>query len=209
MRDNHPIRSIAIRQPTHTGHNSQHVIVGGINTHLGSLGALNSCVGEHKLKGGVVNTGEVARAGGLMLFRAESKGVHVNTFIRVAGVALVRLNPREVGSFTLREAVLSVELQLGSDNGVLAPAVHVQRGLSEHEGAGIRDRGVDVGVTATKGGNTGGSVGGKAGSTEVDFVVGVTRSVPVSGETIRNIIIKSSSIIKKTLSINIGTRVLS
>jgi len=190
---------IGVRQPTHTGHNSQHVIVGGINTHLGSLGTLNSCVGENKLEGSIVNTGEVASAGGLVLLRAESKGVHVNTFIRVAGVALVRLNPREVGSFTLREAVLSVELQLGSDNGVLAPAVHVKGGLSKHEGAGIRDGGVKMGIDATKGGNTSGSVGGKAGTTEVGLVVGVSGSVPVSSAVGR---IHGTSRLKEALTVN-------
>ena len=194
---------IAVGKTTHTGHNSQHVIVGGINTDLGSLGALNSCVGEHKLKGSIVNTGEVAGSGGLMLLRAESKGVHVNTFIGVAGVALVRLNPREVGSFTLREAVLSVELQLGSDNGVLAPAVHVQRGLSEHEGAGIRDRGVHVlsGIGANEGSDTSGGVGDNLGSTEVALVVGVARSVPVSSESNRSSIHRTSRL-KETLAVN-------
>ena len=133
-----------------------------------------------------------------MLFRAESKGVHVNTFIGVAGVALVRLNPREVGSLTLREAVLAVELQLGSDNGILAPAVHVQRGLSEHEGAGIRDGGVDVGV-GTDGGDTIG--GGKSGSTKVGLVVGVTRSVPVSSAAGS---IHGTGSLEETLAVNEG-----
>jgi hypothetical protein len=96
-------------------------------------------------------------------------------------VVLVGLNEVEVGSFTLREAVLSVELQLGSDNGVLTPAVHVKGGLSEHEGAGIRDGGVDMGV-GTNCGDTGGGVGGKGGTTKVGLVVGVSRSVPVSSE---------------------------
>ena len=192
---------IAVGKTTHTRHNSQHVIVGGINTHLGSLGTLNSCVGENKLKGGVVNTGEVASAGGLMLLRAESKGVHVNTFIGVAGVALVRLNPREVGSFTLREAVLAVELQLGSDDGVLAPAVHVKGGLSEHEGAGIGDGGVDVGVALTKGGDTSGGVGGKSGTTEVGLVVGVSGSVPVSSAVGS---IHGTSRLEETLAVNEG-----
>jgi len=194
---------IAVGKTTHTAHDTEHVIVGGINTDLGSLGTLNSCVGEDKLKGSIVNTGEVASSGGLMLLRAESKGVHVNTFIRVAGVALVRLNPREVGSFTLREAVLAVELQLGSNNGVLAPAVHVKGGLSKHEGAGVGNGGVSIGISGTNGGDTGGSVGGKSGSTKVGLVVGVTRSVPVSGQTNRGSI-HGTSRLKETLAVNEG-----
>jgi hypothetical protein len=74
-----------------------------------------------------------------VLLRAESKRVHVNTLIRVSGVGLVRLNPREVRTFTLREAVLAVKLELSGDDGILSPAVHVQRGLREDEGTGIRD----------------------------------------------------------------------
>ena len=74
-----------------------------------------------------------------MLFGSQSKGVHVDTLIRVAGVGLVRLDPREVGTFTLREAILAVKLELSGDDGVLAPAVHVKRGLRKNECASIRD----------------------------------------------------------------------
>jgi hypothetical protein len=49
------------------------------------------------------------------------------------------LDPREVGTFTLREAILAVKLELSGDDGVLSPAVHIQRGLREDECAGIRD----------------------------------------------------------------------
>jgi hypothetical protein len=193
---------IAVGKTTHTGHNSQHVIVGSINTDLGSLGTLNSCVGEDKLEGSIVNTGEVASSSGLVLLRAESKGVHVDTFIGVAGVALVRLNPREVGSFTLREAVLSVELQLGSDNGVLSPAVHVKGGLSKHEGAGIGDGGVGVGVSGTnKSSDSGGGVGGKTRSAEVGLVVGVSGSVPVSSAVGS---IHGTSRLEETIAVNEG-----
>jgi hypothetical protein len=61
-------------------------------------------------------------------------------------VVLVGLNEVKVGSFTLREAVLAVELELGSDDGVLTPAVHGEGGLGENEGAGIRNTGVQVGI---------------------------------------------------------------
>ena len=52
-------------------------------------------------------------------------------------MGLVRLDPREVGTFTLREAILAVKLELSGDDGVLAPAVKIKGGLSEDEGAGI------------------------------------------------------------------------
>ena len=54
---------------------------------------------------------------------------------------LVGLDDVEVRAFALREAVLAVELKLGSDNGVFAPAVHVKGSLSKHKGAGIGNTG--------------------------------------------------------------------
>ena len=94
------------------------------------------------MEGRVINTGEVASSRGLVLFGSEGKAVHVDTFIRATGVGLVRLDPGEVGSFALREAILAVELELGSDDGVLAPAMHVKGGLREDERAGIRHGGL-------------------------------------------------------------------
>ena len=64
---------IGISQTAHTRHNSQHVVVGSIDTHLGSLGTFNSGVGKNELKSSVINSGEVARARGLMLLRAEGE----------------------------------------------------------------------------------------------------------------------------------------
>jgi len=141
-----------------------------------------------------------------MLFGAESKRVHVNTLIRVAGVALVRLNPREVGSLTLREAVLSVELQLGSDNRVLSPTMHVQGGLSEHEGASIRDGGVLDGISGTDCGNTSGGVGSEGRSAKSGLVVGVSGSVPVSSELTASKLtgIHCSGGLKETIRVNEG-----
>jgi len=73
-----------------------------------------------------------------VFLRAESKRVDIDTGVRVASVVLVRLDQVKVGAFTLREAVLTVKLQLGSDNGILTPAVHVEGRFSENEGSGIR-----------------------------------------------------------------------
>jgi len=157
-----------------------------------------------------------------MLFRAESKGVHVNALIRSTGVDLVGLDPREVGSLTLREAVLAVQLELGNDDGVLAPAVHVQRGLRENEGSGIRDGGalgvVNVGGVGelsqagqAKSGQ-GGSLGlaganGDVLATEVGLIISTTSdtSVPVSGEAIGVIGVHGTGVLEKTAGINEGT----
>ncbi len=62
-------------------------------------------------------------------------------------MVLEGLDNVEVRSLTLGDTVLTVELQLGSDNGVLAPAVHVEGSLSKHIGAGIGNIGTRVVAT--------------------------------------------------------------
>ena len=96
------------------------------------------------MENGVINAGEVARPTGLVFLRAEGEGVYVDTSIGVAGVVLVGLDYIEVGSLTLREAVLAIELELGSYYRVLTPAVHVKSRLREDEGARIRDEGTEL-----------------------------------------------------------------
>jgi hypothetical protein len=76
-----------------------------------------------------------------VLLRAESKRVNVDTSIWVAGVVLEGLDDVEVVSFTLRESVLSVKLELSSDDWVLTPTVEVKSGLSKNECSGIGDGG--------------------------------------------------------------------
>jgi len=93
------------------------------------------------LESGVINAREVAGAGRLVLFGAEGERVDIDTSAGVASVVLVRLDEVEVGTFTLGEAVLTVELQLGSDNGILTPAVHVKGSLRYNKGHRVSDGG--------------------------------------------------------------------
>jgi len=74
-----------------------------------------------------------------VLLGSQRERIQVDTGIRGASVVLPRLNEVEVSSFALREAVLAVKLELSSHDGVLTPAVHVERSLGEDESAGIRD----------------------------------------------------------------------
>jgi hypothetical protein len=53
-------------------------------------------------------------------------------------VVLERLDNIEVGTLTLGETVLTVKLELSSDDWVLTPAMHVEGGLSKNECSGIR-----------------------------------------------------------------------
>ena len=145
------------------------------------------------MKGGVINAGEVATAGGLVLLGAKGEGVDVDTSIGGTGVVLEGLDNIEVRTLTLREAVLAVKLELSGDDRVLTPAVHVEGGLSKHEGAGIGHIGALVvaseagpltsaisihgsGVLEdTTGGDEGIGTGGLSGSTE--SVDGVGKSI--------------------------------
>ena len=196
---------IGVSQTTHSTHDTEDIIIGSIDTHLGGLGSLNSGVGEHKLEGGIVDTGEIAGSSGLVLLRAESEGVDVDTSVGVTGMGLVGLDLVEVGSLTLREAVLSVKLKLGGDNRVLSPAMHVQGGLGEHEGSGVRHRGVINGVGSLgEAGDVGGGVGGEVGSSKSRLVVGVSGSVPVSSPSLGHIGIHGAGRLEESVRVNEG-----
>jgi hypothetical protein len=149
-----------------------------------------------------------------VFLRAESKRVHVDTLIRVSGVGLVRLNPREVRTFTLREAVLAVKLELSGDDGVLSPAVHVQRGLREDEGTGIRDTRVILVTTrllerSNDRSRETSSVQGNLVTSKIDLIVRIGGSVPVSSETSAGNVVNSTGILEKTTGINVSTRISS
>jgi hypothetical protein len=131
-----------------------------------------------------------------MFFGSQGKAVHVNTLIRASGVSLVRLDPREVRTFTLRETILAVKLELSGDDWVLSPAVHVKRGLSKNECSGIRHTSVGE-VAAIMGIIT----------SKVWLSVGVGRSVPVSSETGTGNVVKRTSILEHSTSIDEGTRI--
>ena len=130
---------VRVGEATHTAHNAEDVVVSSVDAHLGSLGALNCVVGQNKLKSGIVDAGEVASSRWLVLLRAKCEREDVDTSVWVARVMLEWLNQVEVGTLTLREAILSVQLEFGGDNRVLTPAVHVEGSLGEDEDTGVRD----------------------------------------------------------------------
>jgi hypothetical protein len=66
-------RLIGVSKTTHTRHDTKNVVVGGIDTNLSSLSALNGSVGENELKGSIVNAGEVTGPAWLMFLRPQSK----------------------------------------------------------------------------------------------------------------------------------------
>ena len=141
-------RLVGVSQTTHTAHDTKNVVVGGKHANLGSAGAFDGSIGQNQLESSIVNTREVARAGWLVLFGAKGERVQVDTGVWGASVVLPRLNEVKVSAFTLREAILAVELELGGNNWVLAPAVHVKSSLGKHESAGIRKGGLLATVEA-------------------------------------------------------------
>jgi hypothetical protein len=134
----HLTNLVGVCEATHAGHDAEYVVVASVYAYLSGGGARYGSVGEYELEGSVVDAGHVAGAGRLVLFRAESEGVYVDTGVRSAAVVLEGLYLVEVGAFTLREAVLAVKLELSGNNRVLTPAVHVEGGLSHNEGSSIR-----------------------------------------------------------------------
>ena len=103
-------RLVTVSRTSHTTHDTEYVVVDGVYTDLGGVGARYGASRKNKLKNSVVNSGEVAAARWLVLLRAYGKGVYVDTSLRAASVVLVWLDNIEVRTLTLREAVLAVEL---------------------------------------------------------------------------------------------------
>ena len=85
-----------------------------------------------------------------MLLGPQGEGIDVDASVRGTRVVLERLDDIKVRSLTLGEAILSVELELGRDDGVLSPAVHVKGRLGEDEGAGIGEASRDAGSASLK-----------------------------------------------------------
>jgi len=130
---------VAIGQSAHSRHNSENVVVGRIHIDLGRLVQADRVVGQREVERGVVNAGEVAGAGGLVVLGVEGKRVDVDADRGDVGVVLVGLDQVEVRTLTLGEAIVAVELDLGDNRGVLA-----RKALNTRDGvAGLERRAVE------------------------------------------------------------------
>jgi hypothetical protein len=65
---------ITVRQSSHPRHNSQNVEISSVDTDLSSGVITDGVGGKDKLKGSVINSGEIASSGRLVLFWAEGQG---------------------------------------------------------------------------------------------------------------------------------------
>ena len=109
---------VGVGKTTHTRHYAEHVIVGSIDIDSGGGSSADSVVGDREEESAVVDTRQVASTRRLVLLRLESEGVDVDTNGRDVGVVLVRLDFVEVATLTDLEAIVTVELDEGSDTRV-------------------------------------------------------------------------------------------
>ena len=62
---------IGVCKPAHTTHDAKDIVVGRVNADLGGVDTSDGSGRDNKLKGSVVNAGEVTGATWLVLFRAK------------------------------------------------------------------------------------------------------------------------------------------
>jgi len=145
---------ITVCQSTHSGHNAEYIVVDRIYTDLGTVQGTDSVVGQGQYQGGIVNTGEVACAAGLVLLRLQGEGVHVDTNSGDVGVVLVGLDQVEVASLTVAEPVVTVELDDTGYNGVVASqTLNTGYGVSRLQDGTVPPVGVVEGLLSLPGAN--------------------------------------------------------
>ncbi len=114
------LRLVGVGKATHTRHDTENVVVGGIDTDSGGGVGADSVGRDSEEEGGVIDTRQVASTGRLVLLRVQGERIDVDTSGRDVGVVLVRLDLVEVAALTLLETIVAVELDLGDDGRVLA-----------------------------------------------------------------------------------------
>ena len=112
---------------------------------LGGVRAVHAALLVGQRQGGVINTREVAGAGGLAAIGLEGEGVQVDTCGHLGAGGLVGLHLVEVRPLARGETVLAVQLQLGG----------VQHGEALVEGSGVGKIGVVLGKGAVGGARVG------------------------------------------------------
>jgi hypothetical protein len=93
-----------------------------------------------------------------MLFGLQRKGIHVDSRSRNVGVVLIRLDKIEVRTKTLGETVVSVKLELSTDDWVAAGALGSKTGVVSASGSLVVIREVDGSVVVGSGTTTRGKV---------------------------------------------------
>jgi hypothetical protein len=110
---------VAISQPAHAAHDTEHIVVGSIHAHSGGQVGAYAVGGQSQHQVGVVNAGQVAGAAGLVQLRGQGERIHVDTDRRHVGVVLVRLHLVEVAALAHLEPIMTVQLDQRGDHRVL------------------------------------------------------------------------------------------
>ena len=119
---------------------------------MGGVGAVNGVVGECQDECRVIDTRHVASTRRLVFLGLEREGVHVDTNGGDVGVVLVGLHQVEVFAFTFRETIVAVELDLTSDNGIVAShTFNAGDGVAGFEDGAVKPVGVVEGLLAFPG----------------------------------------------------------
>ena len=134
---------IRVCQSPHAAHDTQNIVVGGIHTHSGAGCSAHGIIRHRQQDGGVINTGQVASAAGLVLLGLQSKAIDVDTHSRHVGVVLEGLHLVEVASLAALEPVVAVQLQQSIHGGVVAgQALHAGDGVTRLQDGAVPPIGV-------------------------------------------------------------------
>jgi len=184
-------------ETTHTRLDAEDVVVGREHVEVGR--GTRGRGGDGNLR--VVDAGEVAGAGGLVLLGLEREGVSVNTGEGAAGVVLEGLDLVEILAVLRLEAVLAVEnkLELGHRTlGLLGPGLAVVVATSGHNGGTGRGRDGKVestgGGVARGAGSEGDRVRDTGGLTEVPETIG-TRTSEAPHELLDGVVVGEADLL--------------
>ena len=194
-------------ETTHTGLDAEDVVVGREHVHGGRV--VGSTHGDSDLR--VVDAGEVAGAGGLVLLGLEREGVRVHTRVGRAGVVVEGLHLVEVLALLLLEAVLTVEDELEGGEGTDSLLGELRGGTgvanveegSAVEGGGDNAVGLDAGDVRVEDDV---SVGG--GSGEVPKGVGRGGVGEAPHELLDGVVVGEADLLGLTGGDGVGTGVL-
>lgn len=64
---------ITVRHASHSAHNTENIVIDGIDTDLGGVGTGDGSGGKHKLHHCIINAREVARSAWLVFLGAKGK----------------------------------------------------------------------------------------------------------------------------------------
>jgi len=180
----------------HAAHDPEDIVIDCIHANLGAPAVAGGARRQLQVQSSIVDTRHVAGARWLMLLGLKTKGVDIDTLLGDILVVLVGLHQIEVATIALGEPVVTVELQLGSNNWVITVlegdgnvnSVGTTSGNTGHStsiassgSSGRSDQvGEGSGVSATRGLGGGGGVG-------VVIVVGVVEPLLALGSRVRHV----------------------